>query len=299
MATFWGSAERGFDRGVTLGADLYQRALDNAARARAEAHRERQAKVAEKHQQRMFELNKEMQERRMAESLVREARQKFEMQLTKDAQAAKKAGDESPVPASIRQAAQETYGVALPADATMGSLGALGIDPEKMMQERGRQRTAAIPRQSVHTTNAGGGSPIRGGRLAALEDLDAQIYRLEGELGAVNPEATQQRKPIQQQIDQLRAEHRRAMSGLNPAEYDAYEARPRTVDASETILPGLTPAGGSNRLQQALDAARAAQAGASPASAPLPARDVSQPAQAEPAEDYGGDEWDFLDDLDF
>lgn len=299
MATFWGSAERGFNRGVGFGADLYQRALDNAASAREEARQARLDQIAQKNQERAQRLAAELHQRRVIESKVREAQARFEMQLTKDAQAAQEAGSKAPVPDSLRQAAQEAYGVAVPVGTTMGDLSGLGVDPEKVMEAVGRVRLRKIPSQSVstHISNRGGGDEptVRGGRVAALEEIDAEIARLEGQMGELNPEMWTDREDLQEQIEKYRAERRRGLSGLSEAEFQAYESRPRTTDAAETFLPGLSPMGGSNRLQQALDGAReaqaAAQTGVAPAPDPLPARAVPQGAP-EP------DEFDFLDDFD-
>ena len=40
MPNFWDAASAGFQRGVPLGADFYQRALDNARQAREEARQQ-------------------------------------------------------------------------------------------------------------------------------------------------------------------------------------------------------------------------------------------------------------------
>lgn len=305
MPNFWSSAQEGFNRGVGFGSEVYLRAREEARLAREAA---RDARVQQKRlalQERAQKLSEQIAKQRAVEHSLRVAREKQEIQLAKDARTAQKAAVRSALPEGLDEAFEQTYGVPLPADVdTMGELQALGYTPAEVLDAAAllrRKRTPTVSHSYSHR-DRNEEDPIRGGQVEAVREYDALLSDLEGRFEAV-PEDQRgwgEGEALRTEIDKVRARRTSALQGMGAREYEAYQRQQREasapVDASGpggAFLPGITPMGGSSRLQGLIDGLRGAAVGR--AAQPLTAHPVQQSPAMPGQED---DPYDFLDDID-
>ena len=285
MPNFWDAASAGFQRGVPLGADLYQRALDNARQAREDARQQALDKEKRAVQQRATRLAEQVAKQQMLARSLEIARERATMKAEEDARAAAKQGRGEPVSAEARKLYAEAYGVTIPEGATMGSVIDTYGEPAaaaKQVGEIRERRTPSVSHSYSHR-DPDSADPLALGQVEAAKEYDRLIAEAENSLTGLASKDT----PIRQQIGRYQTARAALVAKMGAAEVGAYRTPVAPVDESEEFLPGISVMArqGSPYL---------------PGGALTPARPlVEQPVLQEPPPVAPDTTFDFLDDLEF